>query len=87
MSFLYVGFFALCCSNLFPQESLKALHIKVIHKVTLSLDLLSPPIPSFSGLHKVRNEKTQIITKCVGKTIVWVPVISLCKIFIPSYTI
>jgi hypothetical protein len=25
-----------------------------------------------------RQDETQFITKCVGKTIVWVPVISLC---------
>jgi hypothetical protein len=30
-------------------------HIRVIYKVTLSLGLLSPPIPSFSGIHKIRK--------------------------------
>jgi hypothetical protein len=30
-------------------------HNKVIRKFTLSLGLPSPPNPSFSGMHKVRN--------------------------------
>ncbi len=33
--------------------------IRVIRKVTLSLDLLSTPIPSFNGIHKVRIPKVQ----------------------------
>jgi hypothetical protein len=31
--------------------------IRVICKVTLSLDLLSTPVPSFNGIHKVRIPK------------------------------
>jgi hypothetical protein len=31
------------------------LSIRVIHKVTLSLGLLSPPIPSISGIRKVNS--------------------------------
>jgi hypothetical protein len=33
---------------------------------------------------KGRQDETQFITKCVGKTIVWVPVISLCKYLFPE---
>jgi hypothetical protein len=32
---------------------------RVIHKVTLSLGLLSTPIPSFNGIRKVRIPKVQ----------------------------
>jgi hypothetical protein len=35
---------------------------------------------------KERQDETQFTTKIAGKNLViWVPVISLCKIFIPSY--
>jgi hypothetical protein len=34
---------------------LGCVNTKIICKVTLSLGLLSPPNPSFSGIHKVRN--------------------------------
>jgi hypothetical protein len=37
---------------------------RVIHKVTLSLGLLSPPIPSFSGIRKVREIQSKFnVTK------------------------
>jgi hypothetical protein len=33
--------------------------IRVIRKVTLTLGLLSTPIPSFNGIHKVRIPKVR----------------------------
>jgi hypothetical protein len=33
---------------------------------------------------KERQDGTQFTTKIGGKKLVWVPVISFCKIFIPS---
>jgi hypothetical protein len=40
-------------------------------------------MPEEALREKGRQDETQFITKCVGKTIVWVPVISLCKILFP----
>jgi hypothetical protein len=34
---------------------------------------------------KERQDETQVTTKIGGKKLVWIPVISFCKIFIPSY--
>jgi hypothetical protein len=39
--------------NLLACSASKIMHIRVIHKVTLSLCLLSPHIPSFSGVCKL----------------------------------
>jgi len=39
-------------------------HIRVICKVTLCLGLLSPPIPSFSGIHKIRKILSNLSMKC-----------------------
>jgi hypothetical protein len=44
------------------------LDMKVIWKVTLSLGLLSPPIPSFSGIHKVRRFLWNLSMKCWNST-------------------
>lgn len=47
-------------------------HIRVICKVTVSLGLLSPPIHSFSDIHKVKvlcnvkGERNESKQKCFG---------------------
>jgi hypothetical protein len=48
----------------FPQESLKALHIRVIRKVTLSLDLVSPPYPLFQWSPQSKEFLLDLSMKC-----------------------
>jgi hypothetical protein len=76
---------------LLEKREKKLLCNKVICKFTLSFT----PIPSFSGIYKVRKsapvaalrkkereDETQFTTKIGGK-LVWVPVISFCKVSFP----
>jgi hypothetical protein len=56
---------ATSCVFLDPNAIIElAIYITVICKVTLSLSLLSPPIPSFSGIRKVRKFYLNLSIKC-----------------------
>ncbi len=93
---------ATSCVFLDPNTIIQLpIYITVICKVTLSLGLLSPPIPSFSGIRKVKEILLNLSIKCwnsafnaqgsrvslspkLVEKLVWVSVISPCKIFILS---
>ncbi len=122
-----IGRFFTCMKNIHFQVLKICIRIRVICKVTLSLDLLSPPpwypqtkeillnlrmegwnsafnaqgsrviilvvqigeVKIYVALaetlkKKERQDETQFITE-IAEKLVWIPIISFCKIFIPSY--